>query len=89
VAVQLKPETEQLVQEEIRSGHFHSVDELIVQGVRAWREKHRVSQPSQPPVKQSRPQGKKSLARLFAESPFKGLSMDFERFSDTLPPADL
>jgi Arc/MetJ-type ribon-helix-helix transcriptional regulator len=35
VTVQLKPETEQLVQEEISSGHFHSVDELIVQGVHA------------------------------------------------------
>ena len=30
VTVELKPETGQLVQEEIRSGHIHSVDELIV-----------------------------------------------------------
>ena len=84
--MQLKPETEQLVQEEIRSGHFHSVDELIVQGVNAWREKHQVSQPAQTPANKPRPEGKKSLAQLFAESPFKGLSMNFERFSDTLPP---
>ena len=42
--VQLKPETEQLVKEEIGSGHFHSVDELIVEGVQAWREKHRSKQ---------------------------------------------
>ena len=83
--MQLKPETEQLVQEEIRSGHFHSVDELIVQGVNAWREKHQVSQPANKP----RPEGKKSLAQLFAKSPFKGVSMNFERFSDTLPPTDL
>lgn len=87
--MQLKPETERLVQEEIRSGHFHSVDELIVQSVHAWREKHRVSQPVETPAEQRRPAGTKSLARLFAESPFKGLSMNFERFSDTLPPADL
>jgi len=86
VTVQLKPETEQLVQEEIRSGHFQSVDELIVEGVHAWREKHQVSQPGQAPAEQRRPEGKKSLAQLFAESPFKGLSMNFERFSDTLPP---
>lgn len=37
--IQLKPETERLVQEEIQSGHFQSIDELIVQGVRALREK--------------------------------------------------
>src|SRR5437667_10956602 len=49
VIVQLKPETEQLVQEEIRSGHFHSVDELIVQGINAWREKHRVESITAPP----------------------------------------
>ena len=41
MTINLKPETEQLVQEEIRSGHFHSVDELIVEGVQAWREKNR------------------------------------------------
>lgn len=35
----LKPETEQLVQEEIQSGHFRTIDELIVQGVQALREK--------------------------------------------------
>ena len=43
--MQLKPETEQLAPEEIRSGHFHSVDELIVQGVHAWREKGRRALP--------------------------------------------
>jgi Arc/MetJ-type ribon-helix-helix transcriptional regulator len=87
VTVQLKPETEQLVREEISSGHFHSVDELIVQGVHAWREKHSVSQPGEAPAK--RPEGKKSLPQLFADSPFKGLSIDFERFSDVLPQTDL
>jgi Arc/MetJ-type ribon-helix-helix transcriptional regulator len=89
VTVHLKPETERLVQEEIRSGHFDSVDELIVQGVNAWREKHQVSQPGETPGTHRRPEGTKSLVQLFAESPFKGLSMNFERFSDTLPPVDL
>ena len=82
--MQLKPETEQLVHEEISSGHFQSVDELIVEGVHAWREKHQVSQPGHTRVRR-RPERTKSLAQLFAESPFKGLSMNFERFSDTLP----
>jgi Arc/MetJ-type ribon-helix-helix transcriptional regulator len=39
MSIELKPETERLVQEEIRSGNFQSIDELIVEGVRALREK--------------------------------------------------
>jgi Arc/MetJ-type ribon-helix-helix transcriptional regulator len=87
--VQLKPETERLVQEEIKRGHFHSVDELIVEGVHAWREKHQVEQSGEAAATRPRPEGKKSLAQLFADSPFKGLSMHFERFPDILPPVDL
>lgn len=41
MTINVKPETERLVQEEIQSGHFRSVDEIIVEGVQAWREKHR------------------------------------------------
>ena len=40
MTVELKPETERLVKEEIQSGHFQSVDELIVKTVGAWREQH-------------------------------------------------
>jgi len=86
--VQIKPETERLVLEEINRGHFHSVGELIVEGVYAWREKHHVEQAGETPPAFSRPERKKSLVQLFAESPFKGLSMTFERFPDTLPPVD-
>ena len=39
MTIQLNAETERLVQEELQSGHFHSVDEIIVQGIRARREK--------------------------------------------------
>ena len=39
MTIQLNPETEKLVQEELQNGHFHSVDEIIVQGIRARREK--------------------------------------------------
>jgi Arc/MetJ-type ribon-helix-helix transcriptional regulator len=87
--VQIKPETERLVEEEIKLGHFHSVDELIVAGVCAWREKHQAEHSGETSTTLSRPKGKKSLAQLFAESPFKGLSMNFERFPDILPPVDL
>ncbi|MGA3024628.1 MAG: hypothetical protein ABSF98_07660 [Bryobacteraceae bacterium] len=34
------------------------------------------------PPKRQRPPGRKSLAQLFAESPFKGLDIDFERDPD-------
>jgi Arc/MetJ-type ribon-helix-helix transcriptional regulator len=40
MSINLKPETERLVEEEIQSGHFQSVDELILEGVQAWREKN-------------------------------------------------
>jgi Arc/MetJ-type ribon-helix-helix transcriptional regulator len=49
--IELSPETERLVLEEIASGRFHSVDEIIQQGLRApddsaeseaWR-KHRLA----------------------------------------------
>ena len=89
MTVRLKPETERLVREEIQSGHFHSVDELIVASVHAWREKHQGSLPEETLARRQGSGGKKNLAQLFAESPFKGLSMEFERFSDTLPPAEL
>jgi len=39
MGISLKPETEQLVQEEIRNGHFRSIDDLIVEGVNAWRQR--------------------------------------------------
>jgi hypothetical protein len=35
----LKPETERLVREELDSGHFHTVDEIIIEGIQARREK--------------------------------------------------
>jgi hypothetical protein len=65
------------------------VDELIVESVYAWREKHRVGQSREMPTGSLRAEGRKSLAQLFAESPFQGLSTDFERFPDVLPPVDL
>lgn len=45
MSLEVKPETEQLVRDEIRSGRFASVDDLITQGVLAWRVQH-----WQPPV---------------------------------------
>jgi len=75
--IELKPETERLVEEEMRNGHFHSVAELIVEGVQAWRRQHG----EQPSVEPERP--KKTLYEFFRESPLVGLELEFERDKDT------
>jgi Arc/MetJ-type ribon-helix-helix transcriptional regulator len=62
MTIHIKPETEQLVREELQSGNFQSVDELIVQSVRAWREKYGSKQ-------LTKEQRRKAIARMreFAE----------------------
>jgi hypothetical protein len=65
--IDIAPETERLVREEISSGHFRSVDELIKAGVEALREKN----------------APKSLVHFFRESPLVGLELQFERDKDT------
>jgi Arc/MetJ-type ribon-helix-helix transcriptional regulator len=37
MSIEINPETERLVREEIASGHFRSVDDLIVAGLHAWK----------------------------------------------------
>lgn len=75
--IELKPETEELVREEIRRGHFHSVDELIVEGVRAWREKRQ-----RQTVSGAVCQPRKNLADFLLESPFAGSELQIERQKD-------
>ena len=77
MTVELKPETEQLVLEEIRRGHFHSVDEVIVQGVYALREKSNVAPDAMTP---QRP--RKKLYDLLTQPPFAGSELDLERQKD-------
>jgi len=79
--VQLKPETERLVQEEIRRGHFHSVDEVIVQGVYALREKSQMTA--------ARPRPRKRLYELLTQPPFAGSELNLERLKDDPRPVDL
>ena len=82
MTVELKPETERLVQEEIRRGHFHSVDEVIEQAVYALREKSKMA-----PVPPRKP--RKNLAHFLLESPFAGSELDLERQQDYDRPVDL
>ena len=83
MTVELKPETDRLVQEEIRSGHFHSVDELITEGVYAWREKHQVE------PRQANEKPLKNLAQVLLDSPFAGSDLDLAREKDYGRPVDL
>jgi Arc/MetJ-type ribon-helix-helix transcriptional regulator len=83
MTVELKPETERLVQEEIRRGHFHTVDEIIVQGVYALREKSKVEATITPP----RP--RKKLYDLLTQPPFAGSELNLERQKDYPRPVDL
>jgi hypothetical protein len=41
MTVELKPETERLVQEELRNGHFRSVNELIDKAVQVLHDQNR------------------------------------------------
>jgi Arc/MetJ-type ribon-helix-helix transcriptional regulator len=84
MTVELKPETERLVQEEIRRGHFHSVDEVIVQGVYALREKSNVAQATAVP-----PRPRKKLYDLLTQPPFAGCELNLERLRDYPRPVDL
>ena len=66
--VELKPETELLVRQEMLSRRFQSVDELIVEGVRALREKSKTAEPHRKP--------RKNLSDFLMESPFAGSEID-------------
>jgi Arc/MetJ-type ribon-helix-helix transcriptional regulator len=84
MTVELKPETERLVQEEIRLGHFNSVDEVIVQGVYALREKSNMAQGTVAP-----PGARKKLYDLLTQPPFAGSELNLERLKDDPRPVDL
>jgi hypothetical protein len=81
MTVVLKPETERLVQEELQRGHVHSLDELIVQGVYALREKSNLAQAARKP--------RKKLYDLLTQPPFAGSELNLERQKDYPRPLDL
>jgi Arc/MetJ-type ribon-helix-helix transcriptional regulator len=74
--IDISPETERVVREELRSGHFQSVDDLILSGIQAWREKN-----STTPTATEAPE--KNLVEFFRNSPLVGLELEFERDKDS------
>ena len=74
MTVELNLEIEYLVHQEIRCGRFRSVDEMILEGVRAAREKSKMEATPRKP--------RKNLADFLMESPFAGSDLDLEREQD-------
>jgi Arc/MetJ-type ribon-helix-helix transcriptional regulator len=76
-----RPELERLVREEILSGQFQSVDDLLTEAIQALREKNALlAAPSRI---------RKNLAQFLLESPFAGSDLDLERRQDYGRPVDL
>lgn len=77
-----RPETEALIQQCLKGGHFHDVDELLVEALGALRDRNPDGgpQPSLP---------RKSLMEVFES--VRGLAddVDFSRNRDTGRPVDL
>ncbi len=84
-----KPELEALILQQMQNGAFRSIEDVLLHALTLAS----VSAPSNdhPPRDLSRPlpnPGRKSLAQLFAESPFKGLELEFPRDKNPLRPVD-
>ena len=71
-----RPEQEQLIARAIQAGLIRTAEDALEIAVDTLRGRLSSSKPE-------RPAGRKSLARLFAESPLKGLNLTFERNPDT------
>ena len=70
--MELNPEIERWVQEEIQRGHFHSVEEAIELAVSALRDKSKLEHP---PVRKP----KKNFAQFLLDSPLPGSGLKLER----------
>ena len=70
------PELQRRVRDQIQRGQFHDMDELLEKALDALEERKTAAPTPR------RPTGRKNLAQLFADSPFKGLDIDFERDPD-------
>ena len=72
MTIELEPEQERIIQEEIQMGHFHSADEVLDHALAALREK--MPRPSRKP--------RKNFAQFLMESPLAGSGLDLERDKD-------
>ena len=77
-----RPEQEQLIARAIQAGIILTAEDALEIAVDTLRDRLSSSEPK-------RSAGRKSLARLFAESPLMGLNLTFERNPDTGRPVKL
>ncbi len=71
------PETEAIIRHRMITGGFRNAEEVISQAL-----KSSPAAEATAALAPRHPAGRKSLAQLFADSPFKGLDIDFEREPD-------
>jgi Arc/MetJ-type ribon-helix-helix transcriptional regulator len=84
MTIQLKPEQERIIQEEIQNGHFRSPDEVLDHALAALREKSNGAQATVAP-----PRPRKKLYDLLTQPPFAGSELNLERQKDYPRPVDL
>lgn len=71
MSMQLKPEQERIVQEEIERGHFRNAEEVLDHALAALREKSQAGN--------GETTTRKNLAQFLMESPLAGSGLDLER----------
>ncbi len=79
MTIHLKPEQERIIQEEIESGHFRNLDEVLDHALAALREK-------KPPLPKK---PRKNLVEVLCEPTFAGSGLDLERIRDYPRSVDL
>jgi Arc/MetJ-type ribon-helix-helix transcriptional regulator len=75
MTIELNPEQERIIQEEIRSGHFRNVDEVLDHALAAL---HQETSSLKSEAKTPR----KNFAQFLMESPLAGSGLDLERDKD-------
>ena len=75
MTIELKPEQERIIQEEIRSGHFRTPEEVLDHALAALRDKNSS-------LKREPRKPRQNLAQFLMESPLAGSGLDLERDSD-------
>ena len=70
------PEAEAIIRQRMSSGGFRTPEDVVIQALTSS-----IEQTSEPKSSR-RAAGRKSLAQLFADSPLKGLDINFERTAD-------
>jgi Arc/MetJ-type ribon-helix-helix transcriptional regulator len=76
MTIELKPEQERIIREEIQSGHFRNAEEVLDHALAALRERNSSSVTGE---KKSR----KNFAQFLMESPLAGSGLDLERDKDS------